>query len=63
VTVTAPAGSVVTANLAEPLTRVATPSAVDPAVKVTDPVANAVADLTTAVNVTDSPSAAGFTEE
>ena len=59
----APAGSVVTANLAEPVTRGAVPKTVEPAAKVTDPVANAVADLTIAVNAIDSPSAAGLTDE
>jgi hypothetical protein len=63
VTVVAPAGSVVTANLVEPFTRVPVPSTVEPALKVTDPVAKVVAELTTAVNVTDSPSAAGLTDE
>jgi hypothetical protein len=59
----APAGSVVTANLAKPFISVAEPSVVEPTVNVTDPVANVVADLTIAVNVTDSPTAAGFTDE
>jgi hypothetical protein len=36
---------------------------VDPAVKVTDPVATVVADLTIAVKLTDSPGAAGLTDE
>jgi hypothetical protein len=35
----------------------------EPAVNVTDPVANAVADRTIAVKATDSPSAAGLTDE
>ena len=63
VTVVAPAGKVVSASLVDPFTRVPVPTTVDPAVNVTVPVANVVADLTMAVNVTDSPSAAGFTEE
>jgi hypothetical protein len=63
VTLLAPAGSVVTSSLAEPLTSVAVPRFVGPEVNVTDPVANAVADLTIAINVTDSPTADGFTEE
>jgi hypothetical protein len=63
VTVAAPAGSVATANFAVPLTSVAVPSDPEPALKVTDPVAKVVADLTIAVNVTDSPRADGLTDE
>jgi len=58
-----PEGSVLIVSLAAPFTRLAEPSVVDPEVNVTEPVANAVVDLTMAVKVIALPTAAGLIEE
>ena len=58
-----PEGSVDNDSLAEPLTSEAVPSVTDPEVNVTDPVGNAVPDLTIAVKLTDVPTGAGLIEE
>ena len=62
-TVSEPAGKVVTASLALPPASVAVPSVVDPNVKVMVPVGVAYDDVTVAVNVTDLPWIEGFFEE